>query len=358
METIESRAMVLQEPGQIRPQVFKVPFSSDEEICIAVESVAICGSDPTIYSGGIRETPFPIILGHEIVGSIEAIGYLAAMKQGLSAGDRVVVEPYRRCGDCRSCRLGNYVFCGEGCYGVSLSSAVAPHLTGGYAERMILTPGAQVHHIDSSVPSSAAALSSVVGNAHRWIVTRSQVAVGETVGVIGVGAQALMSVLLARRAGADGVAVFGLSSDAERLALAESFGATEVHTDVSQDGASFSGEFDVVVETSGTPSGRQFALHCVRSGGRVVLVGVAGIMRDQSIPNADAIVRKEVTVLGGLGQAGNVGAAVRLLENDADHFTDNVAQLVQKEMRLENAEDALRMMASRETAPIRVLLRP
>ena len=71
--------MVLTAPRTLQMQTFKIPAIGEDDGLLKVELVGVCGSDPGIYVG--KQTrgprPFPIILGHEIVGRVAKLGTLA-----------------------------------------------------------------------------------------------------------------------------------------------------------------------------------------------------------------------------------------------------------------------------------------
>ena len=109
----KTRAMVVTAPGQLEMQEFDVPETGEEDGILKLELVGVCGSDPGIYRGkpGRAPRPYPIILGHEIVGRIEKMGRAAQKRHGVKEGDRVVVEYAFGCGQCSSCLAGRYTLC-------------------------------------------------------------------------------------------------------------------------------------------------------------------------------------------------------------------------------------------------------
>src|SRR3972149_6756900 len=79
-----------------------------EEGLLRVDACGICGSHYEQYAGVMPGLPFPLIPGHEPVGTIVEIGEEAARRWGVTAGDRVCVEALLPCGYCRQCRGGQY----------------------------------------------------------------------------------------------------------------------------------------------------------------------------------------------------------------------------------------------------------
>src|SRR5258708_5255002 len=112
------------------------------EALVRVEMAGICGTDVHLWLGQLP-IPLPIIMGHETVGRIEAMGSgLQKDWRGnpLQAGDRVCWASSIACGECFYCRVKNQpTRClTRKAYGISYSAAEAPHLRGGYAEQILL----------------------------------------------------------------------------------------------------------------------------------------------------------------------------------------------------------------------------
>lgn len=353
----QTRSWVVEAPGRMRTQTFPVPDVDEAGLLLRVEMVGICGTDPIIFNGRLPYAPFPIILGHEVVGRVEAIGSDAARLYGVAPGDRVTVEPYIICGKCRYCLTGYYQLCDtKSCYGVSISSAKPPHLWGAYGEYLYVGPGSKVHRVADGIPLESAMLSSVLANGIRWVRTKAHVEMYETVVIIGPGAQGLASTIAAREAGADPIVVLGLSRDADRLALAKEFGA---HHTLAVDEADpldalarlTGGRMaDVVIECSGSSAGRDLALRAAGKLGRVVFVGLRGA-DDQGI-SLDLVVDKELRLYGGLGQSWDVEPAMRIINSGKYDLTRMVSHV----FPMEQADEALKFFMDRPEECIRVAL--
>lgn len=92
-------------------EVPKPVVLTDTDAIIRVEATTICGSDLHILKGDVPETTAGRILGHEAVGTVEAIG---ASVKTLKIGDRVLVSCITSCGSCRFCRQARYGQCAGG----------------------------------------------------------------------------------------------------------------------------------------------------------------------------------------------------------------------------------------------------
>lgn len=353
-------SVVVEAPGQMAVREFNIPSVGPRDALLRVECVGICGSDPHLFQKPIQEGGiYPIILGHEVVGYIDAIGEDASAAYGVTVGDRVIVEPYIRCGECIYCISGYYQLClRKRCYGVTISAAEPPHLWGAYGEYMFIAPGSRLHRIRPEVPPSAAAMASVIGNGIRWIRTKGEVQFGESVVIIGAGAQGLSTTISAHEAGADPIIVLGLGRDRERMRIAREFGA-HYTIDVEQedpagavDRITGGNMADVAVECSGSLHGLPLALKLLRPTGRLVIMGVNG---DRAVPLVtDQIVLKELRLIGGLGQSLNVEQAVRLIESGRYA----IEKMVTHTFPMTQAEEALRFFMRGDPECNRVILVP
>lgn len=120
------RAMVLEMPGQpLKAVELAIPAPSSEQVLIQVHACGICRTDLHILDGELTEPKLPLVPGHQIVGTIAAVG--EAVKS-FQVGDRVGV-PWlgHTCNHCRYCRSGRENLCDS-------AQFTGYHLNGGYAE--------------------------------------------------------------------------------------------------------------------------------------------------------------------------------------------------------------------------------
>lgn len=352
--------MVLYEPFKMEMREFNYPEFGTEDMVLKVDLVCICGGDPIEYSGRNVKTHYPLILGHELVGTVDNIGMAASLRYGVVKGDKVTVEPYIICGKCDYCLSGYYQLCRNSkAYGVNISSDEPPHLWGAYGQYMFIAPGSKVHKILPGVKDEAAALSSVLGNGVRWIRTKAKVKFGETVAVVGAGAQGLATILAAKEANAGRIMVIALEKMELKWKLAKEFGATDLINLEIDDNPLESvreitkGRFaDVVIECTGASNLVELGLDLVRPAGRYVLVSTNGFSR---VPlTTDKIVFKEIELLGGLGQSWDTEPAVDIINS----LRYPVEKMVTHVFPLDKADEAMQFFMNHRESTLRVAIKP
>jgi threonine dehydrogenase-like Zn-dependent dehydrogenase len=356
---LASRAVVQTGPGHFEVHEFGVPEIGPDDGILRMELCGICGSDIEQYDGrfdAIGWTKGPTIPGHEPLGIVAAIGERAAARWGVGVGDRVAVEPLIPCGECEACREGLRTRCsGWGrmySYGL-LDTAIDPQILGGYSEYMYLHPNTVLHKMPLSMPASVAVLFNPLAAGVRWATTTPDLALGDTIVVLGAGQRGLACVIAARAAGAGKIIVTDLERSAGKLDFARELGAdativadredvvARVHDLTGGRGA------DIVVDV--TPVATQPILDAVafvRNGGTIVLSGVKGGPRAEI--DTDELVRKSITMRGVFTvDSPAYRRAIRLLESGAQPFE----RLHTASYPLERAEEAIHHLAGRLDGP-------
>jgi len=350
---------VVESPNKMMIKKFNIPSVDTDGVLLRVERVGICGSDPHFYQGTRNIARYPLIMGHEMVGYVDKIGDKASSIYNIQTGDRVTVEPYISCGHCKYCLTGYYQLCKERkAYGVNISCDTPPYLWGAYGEYMFVGPGSKIHKISKEIPAEAACLSSVIGNGVRWVITKGGVSIGETIVIMGPGAQGLASTIIAKEAGAGCIILLGTNADIKRLKLGEKFGAThviniekentiEVIRDIT------SGDMaDVVIEASGSPSALKLGVELLKPLGRYVWAG-----RNDNKENCfdtNKIIVNELKVYGGYGQSWDVEKAVSIINSNKYP----IEKMVTRVFPLKEADDAINYFINNPQENIRVAIDP
>lgn len=345
------RAAVLarfEQPLEIRE--YPVPSSLPAGAALVrVEMAGICGTDVHLWHGQLL-IPVPVILGHETVGRIDALGQgLERDWRGepLAAGDRVTWASSIVCGECYYCRIKRQpTRClNRKAYGISYCADEPPHLHGGYAEYILLRPGTAIFKLPETLPTEA-----VVGaGCALWTaihgVERMGIAWGDVVVVQGSGPVGLAAVAVAREAGAAHIIVTG--GPAHRLERARQFGA-DVTIDIGESGdrkqrvlAATPGGFgaDVVIECVGHPAAVAEGMDYCRDGAKMLVLGQYGDAGATPI-NPHLITRKQLQLYGSWGfEPRHVNAALEFLARSGERYP--FAAAVTHRFPLEQANEAI-----------------
>jgi 2-desacetyl-2-hydroxyethyl bacteriochlorophyllide A dehydrogenase len=301
------RAAVLTGREQLELRDIPVPVPDRDGVVCRVQYAGICGSDLHAY----RELSFAVgtVMGHECVGVIEAVGEDVPESR---LGERVVIKPAFHCGSCEYCQGGAMNLCIE-----HIGESVGTGAQGAFAEFVPVKDYMAVRlpvGITDRVATLTEPLSCCV-----HAVRRSALRLGDRVAVFGAGPIGLLTVACAKRAGAEVVVVWERSE--LRREMAKALGADYAIDDLDgvpdgSDAAELLAEkTDVVFECAGHPKTMSAAIHTVKKGGQVVLVGMAaGEVSLQQF----RWVEKEIDVKASINCLPNeFGIALRLLESGA-----------------------------------------
>jgi 2-desacetyl-2-hydroxyethyl bacteriochlorophyllide A dehydrogenase len=277
------RALVYLGPGRMELQDAPEPTAASGEVVIASRASAICGSDLHGFREASPRRIPPLVMGHETVGEITAVGI--GVPEG-RIGERVVLKPIVSCGECGWCRSGAINHCATG-------RLVGRDMAGGFAERFAV-PASSAIALDADVPDDVATLTEPMANAVH-VASRS-VANGDRVFVIGAGP---IGVLMAKAAFLEGASrVLVTDPVSERLRLAEAQGAEPVTEEdpVAAVLDATGGEgADVVIDAAGYEATWAMGLRAVRTGGRIDEVGLGAA---SGTVDFFAVLGKEVTIAG------------------------------------------------------------
>ncbi|MBD3181725.1 zinc-binding dehydrogenase [Candidatus Poribacteria bacterium] len=317
---MQVNAVVLKEPGILEMQQFPKPHIDKESILLKVDSVGVCGSDKHAYLGHSKLN-FPVILGHEIVGTIEKLGAkaqecMSVMGGTLAEGDKLALVPSSQsCGKCYNCINTPHrtALCtGRSVYGFT-NCEEPPHLFGGFSEYIYTHPRSWVFKLpDAVLDKDIGVLAEPMAVATRAVEKALSpgiphigegYGIGKTVAVLGSGPIGLLVIAVLRSTGAGKIVATDLSES--RLKMAEKMGAT--HT-IKVDGKADERLQEVmditdgvgpeiVFECAGVPSVFKESLDMVSRGGKVIEVGHYTDPGDIDI-NPHLICKKDMDIIG------------------------------------------------------------
>ncbi|MGC1261204.1 MAG: L-idonate 5-dehydrogenase [Jannaschia helgolandensis] len=286
------KSIVIHAARDLRIEEQEVLPPGPGEVQIKMAAGGICGSDLHYYQHGgfgtirLRE---PMVLGHEVAGHVTSLGEGVT---DLAVGQLVAVSPSRPCGHCRYCLEGVPNHCmNMRFYG---SAMPFPHVQGAF--RQVLNADASQCAVADGLTAGEAAMAEPLAvTLHATRLAGGMV--GKSVLVTGCGPIGILSILSARRAGADHIVATDLSDFT--LAMAKRIGADDVinMTDTPDGLARFTGDkgtFDVMFECSGAAQALAAGIPAMRPRGIVMQLGLGG---DMSIP-MQALTAKELSLKG------------------------------------------------------------
>jgi len=342
------KAAVCEEPRKITLRDVKVPAPGPGEVLVKVKASGICKSDVKGYLGTHPGVIYPMILGHEFSGEVAALGEGVESAYGgapLQVGDAVIVEPLFPCGECAACLAGDYNLC----YGLTMAGHQTP---GSFAEYAI-AKAALLYPKDRSLSFDEAALIEPLAVAVH-AVKRAGISIGDMVIVIGAGTIGLLTIQVAKKAGAMVIAT-DISSD--KLHLAADLGADYVvNADTSDPHelvmAMTKGRgADVVIECAGTPQTLMQMADLVRKGGTITMIGWTGNESDR-IP-LTKITRYEINLLGSIIYCRDFPTAIEL----AVSREVNLNSIISHEFELSEVGEALEELADGQHDIVKAIIK-
>src|SRR5438477_7966500 len=246
-----------------------VPTPGINDVLIKVKKTSICGTDVHIYNWDAwaeKTIKPPMVIGHEFVGVIEAIG---SNVHGFKPGDLVDGEGHIVCGHCRNCLAGRRHLCKN-------TQGVGVNRDGAFAEYLCI-PATNAVHVDPAIPLDVLSCFDPLGNAVHTALQYDLV--GEDVLITGAGPIGCMAVPICKQAGARHVVITDVNP--YRLGLAKKMAPNVVGVDVRTEKLAdamtqlgMKEGFDVCLEMSGNPKAFADILPNMFYGGKIALLGI------------------------------------------------------------------------------------
>ena len=289
-----SLAVVIHAPRDLRLEEIEVPALGPKGVEVRIGAGGICGSDLHYYQDGgfgtvrIKE---PMVLGHEIAGTVTAVGELV---EKVAPGDKVAVNPSRPCNACRYCLQGlprhclNMLFYG--------SAMRFPHVQGGFRQ-LLVAEERQCVKVPPELPLEKAAFGEPLAVCLH-AVNRAGPLLGKKVHDHrrGPDRHADASRRPQRRRGRDRHhrrrrrAALARQADRRRRGGERRDAGRDAMKRFHAD----KGHFDVMFEASGNPAALRQGIECVRPAAVVVLIGIGG----EASLMLNVLVAKEVDLRG------------------------------------------------------------
>ncbi|GGE40107.1 alcohol dehydrogenase [Pullulanibacillus camelliae] len=281
-------ALFSHEAGFTIEEVQNLPLKSGE-VRLLVNACGVCGSDRQIVKGEPAPfgTRFPLIMGHEIAGTVLEIGEHVT---NVDTGDPVVVYPFINCGTCAACTHGAFNLCTQ-------QKCIGYHQSGGFAEQVIV-PAEQLIKRPKHLDAAGAALLVDAYATPYHAMKKAGLQEGQTLLVIGTGGLGLAALQLSKLFRLQRVAnvTQRASQLPERLNEIDQFVQSQGETRktaraIRRWGGSVG--IDVILDTIGNAQSTELAMEIVRPGGTVVIVGMSSESMTLSIAKS---VRKGATL--------------------------------------------------------------
>jgi 2-desacetyl-2-hydroxyethyl bacteriochlorophyllide A dehydrogenase len=321
----------------LRLEEMPLPPLGPRDVLIRIAACGVCATDLHLLDGSMALYKPPKVLGHEIGGTVVAVG---AAVTHVRPGDAVTPDTTTTCGTCFYCHEGLPFMCPDR---VSVAAGMADHT---------VVPAEVVFRLPDGVPPATGALAEPLSCAIH-AVERAGLHPADTVAIVGAGALGLLILVVSRLAGATRAIVS--DPDPGRRALAEKLGATRTVDPTREDlkaacGALTGGRgVDCAFEAVGAPATIQQAFSLPRSSGTLVQVGVPAAAAQVTFP-AYEIFARELTVRGSCIRTTEFRRAVELLG------TLDLTPLITQRFPLREVQAAFKAAHSREG--IRVLVCP
>ena len=240
---------------------------------VRITMASICGSDLHVYHGRETGLDYGTVMGHEFVGVIEETGSeLKPFRKGAK-----VLSPFTTsCGECFYCRIGLTCRCEKGNLfgwlhgGNGLHGAQATYIRVPMADSTLIPLSADLSE------KKGLLLGDVLSTGY-FCADNANINSRGVYAVIGCGPVGLMTILAAKHLGAE--KLFAIDFVAERLAIAETFGATPLNAstiNIKEEilNNSHGRGLDAVMEVVGSDKSLKLAIDLIRPGGTISSVGV------------------------------------------------------------------------------------
>jgi alcohol dehydrogenase len=271
------KALVYTGTQEVKYREEPEPQVGSGEVLLRVEVTGICGGDLHAYLGRDARRVPPLILGHEVVGFVET---------GRRAGERVLLNPFISCGQCRYCTTGRSNICpNRQHYGMHRSGTFTEH---------IVVPERNLIPVPDDLDSSAAVLAEpLAASVHAFeLAARAWPCPFEQakVLVLGAGAVGLAAALLLRHRGVAELLVGETNPVRRDSAVAEGL---SVYDPISTEAPSQ--HFDIVLDAVGAGATRAAAIATIADGG---VIALTGLHDNQGTIDMRKVTLSEVSIIG------------------------------------------------------------
>ena len=331
------KALLLTAHGTFSLAEMDAPAMAADEVLVRVRACGVCGSDVHGYRGATGRRIPPLVMGHEASGVVERIGDAVTR---FAPGDRVTFDSTVFCGRCQFCRRGEVNLCDAR---MVLGVSCAEYRRHGAFAEYVSVPERILHRLPDAIPFEHAALIEALAVAVHAVGRRPPSAQDRLV-VIGCGTIGLLLIQVLRARGCRSIDAVDL--DPARRALALRLGAARAVSELPQAGTA-----DHTFEAVGRAETVSAAIHAVRKGGAVTLVG--NLAPEVPLP-LQSVVTREITLFGSCASRGEYPEAIELMASGAV----DVAPLITAVAPLEEGPQWFERLHRGEAGLLKVVLTP
>jgi len=301
------KAVVYDAPRSYQVTEIPTPQAGSGEVRIKVIQVGVCGTDLHIHHGDFNAV-FPLIPGHELVGTVETLGEGVTR---FALGEQVTVNPNIYCGHCDYCLAGRLILC-------SNAKGLGSNYPGFFAEYVVVAADL-VFSVEGIDPDTAV-FTEPAACAMHGVETLSP-RPGSTALVFGAGPTGLLLAQLLKSSGVAHVTVaapteFKLNTASrlgvDRTVLIDRSDPAGNQTKLRD--ASGTDGYDYVVEATGSTAIGDICVPLTRNGGTVMVYGVT---RNEDLVKFHPfdVFRREITIKGSFAEMTSFAAAIRALRS-------------------------------------------
>lgn len=356
------RVAYMPSPGTVTLQEYEVPAPGAGAVLLKTLVAGVCGSEIHMFRGS-HPVLKSVILGHEIVGEVLALGDGVTADRaghGLEVGDAVSVTYFRTCMQCSACAREDFGWCEHALEGWLQPPEADPHFVGTMSTHYYVDPRQWIYKLPENVtPRMAAAANCAVAQVVN-AVERADVRLGETAVVQGAGGLGLYAIGLLKERGLRVIAIDGVEL---RLNRARAFGADDIidmreHATPHERHARVrallgTAGADLSIDVAGNTAAFVEGIGFVRPGGRLVEVGM--VLPGQEVTfDLGAMTRQGVSVLPVLRYSPrHLGEALAFLSRNADRLP--LEEMIDAVYPLDQVEQAITDSAERRVTRAAVL---
>ncbi len=358
---LTSRAVVLDGvKGNFAVTEAAVPDPAPGSIIVRQELCGICGTDVHVFQGHMASVPMPVVLGHEIVGTIVALGEGVTVDgtgRPLKEGDLIGIKPGIANNDDFFSAIAQQPTLSPSLGAYGFAAASMKHLplqvTGGFAGYQWIMPGTKVYRMDGVSTEAASILEPLAVGFHA--AGRATYHIGDTVVIQGAGPIGLMALIGAKELGAFKTIVIGAPAD--RLAFARELGA-DLTIDITaitdpaerakmvREASGHGYGADIIIEATGVLAALPEGFDLLRRGGQYVTCGHFTNVGDVPLNPWAHFTFKQITLYGVWASAhAHFVQARQLIESKKYPFE----QFVSHQLPLERVADGIAAMSGRYT---------